>query len=157
MKTLEIEIAIMKYLNIRQNLVVPNVFWGMGLRYECDLVKLSKNNYATEIEIKVSKSDLLKDREKRNYHNSRLFKYLYFAVPSELKEIALQEIPEKSGLFIVTSRHNQLHVNEIRKPVKRVCKQWTEQQRYNLARLGALRILGLKQKLLKKERQNGTL
>lgn len=54
MTTLEMEIALMEYFGVRQNLVVPNAWWGLqGLNHECDLVRLSKNGYATEIEIKA--------------------------------------------------------------------------------------------------------
>jgi hypothetical protein len=145
MNTRDIEIALMRHLDIRQNIIVPNVFWGMNLFYECDLVKLSPNNYATEIEIKVSKQDLLKDKEKKRNHNSNLFKYLYFAVPEKLQELALKEIPTRAGLFVIFENDKgQKYAREIRKPVKNeYCKKWSEHQRYKLTRLGAMRILGL--------------
>lgn len=63
MTTLEMEIALMRELNIRKNIIVPNVSFGMyfkgyGALHECDLLCLSKSGYATEIEIKIIKSDL---------------------------------------------------------------------------------------------------
>ena len=61
--TLEMEIAVMRWLGIRQNLVVPNVSWGL-LNYEADVVSLTPSGYATEVEIKVSKADLLADFKK---------------------------------------------------------------------------------------------
>lgn len=66
MKTIELEIAIMEYFGIRQNLIVPNVSWGMNGLHECDVLILSKAGYATEVEIKISKPDLLKDRDKKH-------------------------------------------------------------------------------------------
>lgn len=152
MTTLEMEVALIQHLNIRQNLIVPNIYWGMGLNYECDLVKLTSSGYATEIEIKVSKSDLLKDKEKRHSHNSHLFKYLYFAVPKELKDLALDNIPEKSGLYVVNINekyYRKYVVDEVRKPLKKSNYQWDIDARHKLASLGAMRILGLKRKLLK--------
>ena len=148
----------MQHLNNRQNLIVPNVYWGiLGLNYECDLVRLTKNNYATEIEIKVSKADLKKDRDKWHNHGSSLFKYLYFAVPSELADFALTEIPERAGLFSVEERKANYYekppvytVTEVRKPKQSTrFRKWTSDERNKLASLGAMRILGLKKKLLK--------
>lgn len=162
MKTIEIEVALMMHYGIRQNIIVPNVYWGIdGLYYECDIVKLTMSNYATEIEIKVSKSDLLKDKEKMHGHISNLFKYLYFAVPEELVDIALSEIPQRAGLFSVSRYKRQYTwekmpynyiVTEVRKPQKnKGCHKWTDEQRHKLAKLGAMRILALKKKLIEKE------
>lgn len=60
----DIEIAIAKMFNYRMNVIVPNVSWGLGLRCECDLLIVSQRRYATEIEIKVSKSDIKADKKK---------------------------------------------------------------------------------------------
>lgn len=67
--TLQCEVAIMKHFGIRANLIVPNVSWeiySLPFRtlHECDILILSNSGYATEVEIKISKADLLKDREK---------------------------------------------------------------------------------------------
>lgn len=65
MNTLEIETAIAMKLDIRKHIIVPNISWGAGL-HECDLLVINKSGYATEIEIKISKSDL----KKRLYQKS---------------------------------------------------------------------------------------
>ena len=61
--TLEVELSLMKHFNFRENVIVNGVHWGMVINgkplHECDLLILSKANYATEVEIKISKSDLL--------------------------------------------------------------------------------------------------
>ncbi len=150
MKTIEIEIALMSHFGVRQNIIVPNVSWGM-LPYEADLVILTGSNYATEIEIKVSKADLKKDKEKRHKHDSDMFKYFYFAVPKKLVEFALTEIPENAGLFSVEERgniYNPYWVKQEKAPVlnKSHCK-WKEADRIKLAELGCMRILGLKEKI----------
>ncbi len=44
-KTLDIEIAVSSHFGIRQNTIVPNLFWGM-FTYELDLLVLSKGGYA---------------------------------------------------------------------------------------------------------------
>lgn len=162
MKTLELEIKVMQYFGVQENVVVPNVYNGIGLNYEADIVVLNKSNYATEIEIKTSKADLMKDKEKKNYHNSNLFKYLFFAVPENLKEIALKEIPVSAGLFLIRKnteikKNGIVYYKEIivsREAVKNeACLKWSDEQRNNLMRLGTMRILGLKQKVLREQQK----
>ncbi len=157
MKTIEMEIAIMKELDVRRNVIVPNVSWAFGSLHECDLLSLSKSGYATEIEIKVSKADLLKDKEKRHSHENDLISYFYFAVPEKLKEIALAEIPVRAGLYVIeefkvlNSNKKILHVNKIRTAVKNAKSvKWSLENKLHLAHLGAMRILNLKKKILKK-------
>ena len=135
MKTLEMEIAIMSHLGVRQNIIVPNVSWAF-INYEADLVSLTQSGYATEIEIKVSKADLKKDKEKKHNHDSKLFKYLYFAVPKELTEFALSEIPEKAGLYEVYERASGdgYWVKQIKPPLlNKSHVKWNIDQRIKLA------------------------
>ena len=147
--TLDMEIALMQYLGIRQNIAVPNVSWGL-LPYEADLVVLTKSNYATEIEIKVSKSDMVRDKKKNHEHDSAYFKYLYFAVPKELTEFALTIIPEKAGLLEVSKMDTRYWVRQARAPKRNLeCVQWKAHERFKLAELGCMRILGLKKKVMK--------
>lgn len=154
MTSTEIEIALMEHFGIRTNLIVPNVSWGM-LPYEADLVILTKSNYGTEIEIKISKSDLKRDREKNHSHNSELFKYFYFAVPEELEEFALQEIPLHAGLFVIKHQpksSKKYWVSLSRPPAtSKYFRKWESSERLKLAELGCMRILGLKRKLIIKE------
>ena len=137
------EIALSRYFNPRKNLIVPNVFWGM-FSYEVDLLVVSKSGYATEIEIKVSKQDLIKDKKKRHGHDSYKIKYLYFAIPSYLKDFT-EHIPEKAGIIIVSDNY---FCQRIRKPRINHQYKFTEQELFKVARLGAIRIWGLKQKIL---------
>ena len=64
MKAIDIELAVSNYLNPRTNLIVPNVHWGMCL-HECDLLVITRSGYAWEVEIKVSRVDLIKNKEKK--------------------------------------------------------------------------------------------
>ena len=173
MTALEIEIAVMKYFNPRQNIIVPNVSWGLYNKeykslHECDLIVLSGANWATEVEIKISKSDLLKDAEKPHGHNHNLIRRLYFAVPESLMDIAMQNIPERSGLIVIKQKTRikykkdkyggYLKDGDMQYLIAEVVREskinvsavkWTDAQRYQLARLGTMRILGLKEKLCK--------
>jgi len=138
--TEEIEFWVAHHFNIRTNLVVPNVSWGLGV-HECDLLICSKSGYCTEVEIKVSASDLKKDLTKGHSHKNIKIKYLYFAIPSYLAQY-IEYIPKKAGIFIITSKHK---VFCIAKPVQnKDCRPLTLQEQYEMARLGALRIWNLK-------------
>ena len=171
MTTLDIEIAIIKGSHVRQNLVVPNVSWGMvnndGVLHECDIIILTPSSYATEIEIKISKGDLLQDMNKRHAHKHNLIRKFYYAVPEKLKQIALNVIPERAGLYVVSEieatnykwfeggggiaiPYKYRRVIIVKEAlVNKDAIKWNDKQRYQLARLGTMRILGLKQKIQK--------
>jgi len=159
MKTLDIEIAIMQHIGIRQNLIVPNVSWGISSKtlnlHECDVLSLSKSGYATEYEIKVSKYDLLKDKEKWHGHYHEYIAYLFFAVPEKLKDIALTNIPVRAGLFIAKKDPSGLiYVTQIKTCLRnKKAVKWTDEDRCKLARLGTMRILKLKEKIQKLRNQ----
>lgn len=173
MNTLDIEIAMMKKLGIRQNCIVPNVSWGIANLHECDLLILSKSGYASEIEIKITKDDLLKDREKKHGHNHNHIKYLWFAVPEKLSKISLDHIPERAGLYVLHKHfithdlypssakipYNRVRyrIERLREPIpNKNAQKWTEKERLDLLRLGAMRILGLKESIAKvKYKYNG--
>jgi hypothetical protein len=142
----EIEIAIAKHLNPRQNLIVPNVFWGWG-NYEKDLVVVTSNHYAWEIEIKVSLADLKKDNNKRHGHYNNKIKRLYFAVPDKLKQEALKLIPERAGLFTVSedSSGGLTFVSLVRAPtINSRAEKIEDKDITKLYELAAMRIWDLK-------------
>jgi hypothetical protein len=142
MTTLEMEIALIKYFKPRTNLVIPNVSWGM-FHYECDLIVMTKAGCLYEIEIKVSKQDLKKDLKKRHRHENDMIKYLYFAIPEYLID-STHYIPNQAGIIVV-KRNYACQV--VKKPESKSKYMVSIKQRYQLARLGALRILGLKVKI----------
>ena len=158
---LEFEVALMKHLNFRQNMIVSNVHWGLVLggkpMHECDLLMLTRNNYATEIEIKTSKKDLVKDRQKTHGHNHDFIKYLYFAVPAYLVQFAYDEIPPRAGLYAIQKpkpgkslstveliRHATTNPNT---------KQWTEKQKARLSRLAMMRLYTHKKVILRHQKE----
>lgn len=155
MNALDIEIALYKYIGFRQNLIVPNVHWGMhfkegGFLHECDLLSLSKSNYATEYEIKVSKSDLLADKKKIHGHSHPAIKMLFFVVPFELKVFALENIPEKAGLLCARYYVDNLIISlERGAKIRKNHLKWTDKQRLKLAELGCMRLPALKNKLIR--------
>lgn len=148
MKSLDIEIAVMEYLGTRANLIVPNISYGLDL-HECDILSLARSGYATEVEIKVSKHDLLKDKEKWHGHHDNKIAEFFFAVPELLEEIALANIPERAGLLIIEKYYDGDVGVKLIKPCQRNenAVKWSDKERCKLARLGAMRILKLKEKI----------
>ncbi len=156
-KTLDIEIAVSKYFGVRQNIIVPNLFWGM-FDYELDLCVLSKSRYAIEIEIKTTRADLIKDKEKLHGHHNEMIKYLYFAIPYHLRK-DIEHIPERAGILVI--RHQEawetsyykrdafFSCTRLREPKLNYNRQWTETEKGKLLRLAAMRTWTLKQQLRK--------
>lgn len=154
MTTLDLEICLMSFFNIRHNIIVPNISWGIANLHECDLLVLSRSNYATEVEIKISRADLLKDKKKKHGHKHNHIARLYYAVPEKLVELALDEIPSRAGLIVckeITCKNGStIYAKKIRE-CKRNMKahQWSEKEKVKLCHLGTMRILGLKKKISK--------
>ena len=149
----DIEIAIAEHLNFRQHLLVPNVSWGLGFNHEIDLLVVTRKNYAWEIEIKISKSDLKADKKKKHEHKSKKIARLYFAVPYNLKDDALQLIPEHAGLFVVRNYNECLDHGRFRYPEVQLVKApkintdarpLTDWEMTHLYHLAAMRIWSLK-------------
>jgi hypothetical protein len=146
--TLELEVAIARQYNPRRHIIVPNVSWGANI-HECDLLILSKSGYATEVEIKVSLSDLKKDFTKKHKHDSDKIKYLWYCVPDYHKDIALELIPEKAGLLIAQRYQNKTLITHVRESTARVnCKKWSDEEMMNVMRLGCMRIWNLKSTII---------
>lgn len=150
MKTIEMELAVAQFFNWRVNTIVPNLSWGMGL-HECDLLIITPQGYATEVEIKISLSDLKKDQLKEHKHNDKRIKRLYFAIPESLLKHS-HLIPERAGILVVRNidvtqnvwdtvkinRHPQV-VNE---------GKFTEDEIKRITKLGTMRIWPLKKKII---------
>lgn len=160
-KCVDIEIAILKQFDYRRNLIVPNVSNMMGLvPFETDILIINKNNYATGFEIKVSKADLKADFKKpqhtkiNEFYNGKgglqrwwgKFKYFHYAVPIELEETALELIPHFCGLWVYEKLEYPKvpKFNQVRKAKKLFDYKWSDKHKYEVARLGTMRILALK-------------
>ena len=81
-KTPELELLVAEHFGIRQNLIIPNLSWGIGLNYEADLTVVTRARCCYEIELKVSKADLVAESKKKaTVHQGRIFKRFYYAMP----------------------------------------------------------------------------
>ena len=150
--TTEMECLVARFLNWRVNLIVPNVSWGMGV-HECDMLVATKAGYLWEVEIKVTKADLKKDALKWHEHKNHKIKHLYFAIPTYLED-CIEHIPARAGIITVAPSSETIwgRVKQLRKPeTNKAAQPITPEQRYTLARLGSMRIWGLKNKISSRE------
>jgi hypothetical protein len=144
-----IQARLMQHFKPRQNTVVPNVYWGMDFRHECDVVVVTPAGVCTEIEIKVSRADLLNDCKKPHHHEDPCIHFFYFCVPESLEEIALESIPESAGLITVVQHYYNndnrfaLSVKAVKKPIRRQKGKWPQEKIAKLERLGRLRAYDL--------------
>ena len=142
---LDIELACYDHFDYRRNVIVPNVFWGLGFRHEIDVLVLRPSGYGVEIEIKVSKSDLKRDLKKRGGHGGAFIREVYFAVPTDLAETAIEIIKPEYG---VLAYNGDLQI--IRKPKSMSCRKCSDSERAKLLHLGVMRVVRLKQQLSEK-------
>jgi hypothetical protein len=153
--TIEIELAVATYFGIRKHIIVPNLSWGFGI-HEMDLAIITKNGLLKEIEIKISKSDLLADFKKGHNHIDRgnRITELYYALPNSLFNKCINIIPADAGI-IVCERYTNYYGNEvvgayIKREAKKIknSRKLTTDEQLKIARLGCMRIWSLKQKVI---------
>ena len=165
----EIEYWLAKHLNYRQNLIVPNVSWGMGFRHELDLLVVRKSGYAIEVEIKRSLHDLKAELKKRHSHGSTGhsspdIRELWFAFPAKIKQAAQEFLAEHypyAGQLSYELReaktgHNgfysyklprRLNIKtEKRAKINTAASPLSEKERGVLLRLASMRVWSMKKK-----------
>ena len=110
--------------------------------HECDLLTLNKSGYASEIEIKVSKSDLKADAHKSHLHRSNRIRHLYFAMPKEM-ECCEEFVPIQAGIVLVWHDADaygdkpRYRCQLVRRPITNKCaRKFTPEEVLDLARLG---------------------
>lgn len=141
----QIEIAVASYFDIRQNIIVPNISWGLGL-HECDLLVVTTSHCAIEIEIKTSKADIIADKKKWHNHYSKKLRSLIFAIPEKLQN-CIHLIPEKAGVMVVKSypTNHKLYCTMIRKAqINKDARKLTDKEILHLAKLGTIRTWKLR-------------
>lgn len=151
-----IELLLAESFDYRQNVIVPNVSWGMNLPYEADMVVLRKSGYAIEIEIKISAADIKADLQKRHQHDSDLFKELWFAVPEKLENH--DHIPLTAGIISVywDDRFRSYRARITRGAyINKTARKWDDKKQLALCRLGAIRTWPLKSHLIEQMKKRG--
>jgi len=150
LRTIEIEFYVASHFGWRDNVVVPNVSWGLGL-HECDLVVLKPSGYLWEVEIKVSAADLRRDKDKRHGHASNKIARLYFAIPKRLEK-CVPDIDARAGVLIVEDKG---YTKLVRVPqTNKAARKLTESERVKLYELASMRMWTLKRKLMDKMRRD---
>lgn len=152
-KTDEIEYAVAKLYNYRKNLIVPNLSYGLDGMHECDLFIIKPSDYAVEVEIKISIADLKADFKKEHKHIDTYHRIheFYYALPFDLYEKAKDLIPETAGI-IVCKRYGKKVTARLVRNAKRIkgARKLTLEEKYKVARLGTMRIWGIKNKIINK-------
>jgi len=156
MKIVEMEVALMRDLNFRANIIVPNISWGLNL-HECDLLVVRRSGLAVEVEIKTSIADFKKDFTKKHRHSDHRISQMYWAFPEEVFKtnwsFIESMIDPSAGVLIVKKYVNQLdhiqyHVETVRNADMINRYKWTEGEKMKLLRLGTIRNFGLKKKIM---------
>jgi hypothetical protein len=150
-KTIEIEESLARYFDSRLNIIVPNISFGLRGMHECDLFIIKPSAYVIEVEIKISKSDLLADSKKKHDHSDVRIREFYFAIPKNLLESCEGLIPEHAGILLCDRSEQTGLVNTIthRKPkINSKSRKLTSAEILKVARLGTMRIFPLKRKII---------
>jgi len=170
MNALEIEMAVAEHFNYRQNIIVPNVSWGLFISHmEADMIIVRPSGWAIEIEIKISKGDIKRDQKK--WHRLRsnidgirneMIRQTYFAIPDGLK---IEDIPEWSGILKVKKVEDKYHKTprwvvscERSAKIYKLARKLKTEEINKLLHLGCMRIWSLKKALMnaKNKKHNGS-
>lgn len=145
----QIELAIVRYYNPREHIIMPNVIMFFG--YEMDLLIIRKTNYAVEVEIKRSVQDTKKDLNKKHNHESDKVAELYYAIPQEIYESCLQYIPKKAGIFVIKKGHGSYYKAELVRKAKRNtnARKLTDKEVQKILRYSVYRIWTGKRKIIR--------
>lgn len=136
MITKQLELHIVNHFDPQRNLILPNASFGIGIKYEADLVVITPSDYAYEVELKVTRADLMADRKKKHGHLCSFFRGLWFAIPDSIRDDKL--IPWYAGIKIISPDGS---VKTVRKPtVNRQAKKLTTDQKLQVLRLAHMRL-----------------
>ena len=155
-KTIDIEICVAKYFGTRQNIIVPNISWGL-LSHEVDLLVVRKSGVAIEIEIKISLQDFKADFKKPHHHQERLNRIteFYYAMPRQLYLKCKDLIPIDAGVitcerYVDYAKREEIQARTEKKAVRiKNSRKLTTEEQFKLMRLGCMRIIPLKEKIVK--------
>ena len=155
MTTHKMESLIYTYFESGSLVIVPKIsknnywfdnktmLWKEIVNHECDMLIVTKNYYLTEVEIKISLSDLKADFKKKHQHKDENIKNFYYAFPEEMKEKALELIPKECGILIAVEKKCSIPYRTIecyRKPkINKEAKPVNDIVLSKIYRLGYLR------------------
>ena len=161
----DIERAIARTWLPRQNLMIPNVSHGFVNWGECDILKVEKSGYLTEVEIKVTVGDLTREWKKKRWTYDwyleafrKTIRRYFIAVPDSLYGHATMVIPKWVGAGIMTVRDDPRAYAQtmVKAQTNRMAQKLTDKDIAALGRLGTLRYWDLSQAVDELQRQKGT-
>lgn len=107
-----------------QDIIIPNYYFG---GFECDLFKITKDNYVVEYEVKISRADFFKDFSKGSkwiettkhdkIKHGTLCNRFFFVVPFGL--VSKAEIPDYAGLIYYDEYYNRFDLIKTAKLIHR--------------------------------------
>lgn len=149
-KDIQLAIRNSAYCDLRSDIIVPNVSWGL-LPYEADLIQVKKSNLVVEYEIKRSFDDFKKDFTKYHTHDANLIAYFYYVIPEKIidkvraflidhygsseKSPAVLYYNENGYISAMTDEEHHIFGNPKRKNYIKI----TEEQKATLGRLVSIR------------------
>lgn len=144
------------HFGYRKRLCVPNT--TEFVPWEADLLAMTPAGYLDEVEVKLSQHDFMRDfTSKPGKHKvlscavgtvrneksrERAIARFWFAVPEEMRDFALQNLPQYAGLLVIRvhkGRYWRVDV-AVEAPRRVWLRPLSTEERYNLARLGAMRL-----------------
>ena len=147
----DIEIIVARHFNWRQNIIVPNISWGLlNWGHEVDVLIIHPSGWADEVEIKVRASDIRADTKKRHRQRGRedILKRLWFAVPENLSDHP--DIPDDAGILAYRKLDGGAILITKRGPrSNKYARKLTKPEIEKALHLGCMRIWHLKEALNK--------
>ena len=146
------DLIISKEGDVRKNLCVPNVSWGMNIDYEADLLIITKSGYCTEYEIKRSYSDFLADmKTDKCAHKAPWVYTFYYGIPLSFKDTVLTYFEDKGiiecdilGILCYSERGSITSVGGI--PHTKGGRKMFLEEMLKVASLGTMRYWNLRNK-----------
>jgi hypothetical protein len=138
----ELELVAIEYFWNRTSTYVPNLHCG-DFPFEMDIAWMTAKGYMSEIEIKIDKSDVYRDKTKEKWkrYPKHLIRETWFVIPGKLIPV-VGHIPEFAGIIVVDEEG---YANEFRKAHVNKCHKMTRALQLKVAKLGAARLWNLKQ------------
>lgn len=169
--TEKMESAVNTLLESSYLAIVPRVMAGLGyyrrdeyvkyvkiVDHECDLLGVTNSGYLTEIEIKISISDLRADFKKKHSHGGDFIRNFYYAVPEYMLGKTLELIDKDAGIIVVSEnevgKRSSFNAKIYRKPKpNKKAKPLTDTMKAKLFRLGCIKYWSMASKKLGLEYQ----
>jgi hypothetical protein len=150
----DIELAVANHFGWRQNIIVPNISWGLlPWGREVDILVIRPSGYADEIEIKISAADIKADMKKhhRRLPRHELLKRWWFAVPENLS--GHPDIPADAGILAYRElEHGPIIITKRGAPINKQARKLRPDEIEKVLHLGCMRIWSLKEALKRKSK-----